>query len=193
MILAQIVPDLTDPTALRSLMDARVTHTAIAKSFSGERVLWRIDGANILVQADDLTDPVSLSESLPGDVLTVDLDPHLASLTDGEQVTFRSTVVAMKSLRREVPLRGEKVPLSREEDIRAWFDRQDIGLDVLGMSVRSLCKQSFRHGEEGVVTLAPHRIDGVARITDAEKVREAVVSGIGRARAYGCGLLSIGR
>ncbi|MFB9566127.1 type I-E CRISPR-associated protein Cas6/Cse3/CasE [Saccharopolyspora hordei] len=34
--------------------------------------------------------------------------------------------------------------------------------------------------------------EGAAIVTDPDRLRAAIIDGIGRARAYGCGLLSIG-
>jgi CRISPR system Cascade subunit CasE len=41
------------------------------------------------------------------------------------------------------------------------------------------------------LTIAAVQFDGMLEVTDLERFREAILSGIGRARAYGCGLLSI--
>ncbi len=43
------------------------------------------------------------------------------------------------------------------------------------------------------VTLAAVKFEGVLEVTDAGRFQEAVESGIGRGKAYGCGLLSVAR
>lgn len=48
----------------------------------------------------------------------------------------------------------------------------------------------FRRGAQKV-TLARARFDGLLEVTDADRLRSALTSGIGRAKAYGCGLMTL--
>lgn len=48
----------------------------------------------------------------------------------------------------------------------------------------------FRRGEQRV-TLARAQFDGKFEVTDATSLRDALIKGVGRAKAYGCGLLTI--
>jgi CRISPR system Cascade subunit CasE len=50
--------------------------------------------------------------------------------------------------------------------------------------------QTFKRGM-GTVTLTTVTYDGVLDITDADAFRQALTQGIGHAKAYGCGLLTL--
>lgn len=66
--------------------------------------------------------------------------------------------------------------------------------EAAGLILRTLISSSMpdiRGVGEDAVQHAATRCDGVAVIKDAELVRAAVRAGIGRGKAYGCGLLSL--
>ena len=46
-------------------------------------------------------------------------------------------------------------------------------------------------GRRRQVTLRQARFDGTLRVVDAAVLRTALVQGIGRGKAYGCGLLTL--
>jgi len=108
-------------------------------------------------------------------------------------------------------LKGKRVGLLREEEQIEWLTRkgQDCGFEILMKDVEdengeirqvprvSICpegKQRGRKREDGRSHETTHRavcFDGLLRITDANAFRETLVSGIGPAKAFGFGLLSI--
>lgn len=45
--------------------------------------------------------------------------------------------------------------------------------------------------DQGKITIEPVRFDGHLIVTDAASFTDALVSGVGRAKAYGCGLISL--
>jgi CRISPR system Cascade subunit CasE len=55
--------------------------------------------------------------------------------------------------------------------------------------------EKFRKGNggKGEVTLRTATFEGILTISDLERFRRTLLSGIGRAKAYGCGLLTIVR
>ncbi|MBO3724630.1 type I-E CRISPR-associated protein Cas6/Cse3/CasE [Actinomyces bowdenii] len=50
-----------------------------------------------------------------------------------------------------------------------------------------------RHDRRGRVTLRQAQFDGVLRVTNPDLLRSALINGIGRGKAYGCGLLTLAR
>jgi CRISPR system Cascade subunit CasE len=46
-------------------------------------------------------------------------------------------------------------------------------------------------GQSRQVTLSTARFDGVLEITDVDALRHALCRGVGRGKAYGCGLLTL--
>jgi len=57
--------------------------------------------------------------------------------------------------------------------------------------VREEGRRSGRRSDKRI-TIVPSIFEGVIEITDPNQFRTALANGIGPAKAYGCGLLSIG-
>ena len=91
-----------------------------------------------------------------------------------------------------------------DDDVPELFKHQDRsraehnGFEVLAnddglqLIVSNSQKQSFKHGKDGkTITLSTARYDGVMRVTDASALKRALIGGIGHAKGFGCGLLTI--
>lgn len=64
-------------------------------------------------------------------------------------------------------------------------DGTDLDLAVVDRTVRRFSRK------EGTVTIATATFEGQLEITDPPAFRRVLTAGIGRARAYGCGLLTV--
>lgn len=119
----------------------------------------------------------------------------------GRRLRFRLLGNPTRSVATEDRPRGQRVELVREEDKLAWLTRQGhahgftIPLEhgVPAVTIGPTEKVQGRRTGEPAVTIGASLFEGVLEVRDAEKFRAAVVGGIGRAKAYGCGLLSIAR
>ncbi|WP_433580623.1 type I-E CRISPR-associated protein Cas6/Cse3/CasE [Nocardia brasiliensis] len=99
--------------------------------------------------------------------------------------------------------RGVRLPHLTEEGQRTWFlDRATpkwgfaIESDYSGAQLFTITERqrvSFRKRRDAGhrVTLHTATYEGVLRIVDAEKARHCFLQGVGTARGYGCGLVSI--
>lgn len=58
------------------------------------------------------------------------------------------------------------------------------------VSISQRHKEEFRRGDERV-TISTARFDGILKIVDAEAFRRTLCQGIGRAKGFGCGLLTV--
>ena len=68
--------------------------------------------------------------------------------------------------------------------------RDDNG--TLQLVVSNMQKQVFRQGDTGRrLTIARAQYDGVLQVTDAEKLVHALCNGIGHAKGFGCGLMTL--
>lgn len=119
-----------------------------------------------------------------------------------------------RRLRAEPPSAvGKRVELRREEDQLAWLQRK--GLDQCGFELRKATVSNGFAGEERrftatradpgprlsgrqetaagrrQLTFATALFEGELRVTDAAAFAAAFRAGIGPARAFGCGLLSL--
>lgn len=179
-------------------------------------VLWRLDahdrGFLLYVQSHSKPDWMSL----PAHYLTEphqvrSLQPLFEALTGGRKFAFR--LVANPT--RAVP-RSDKQQLQRAEAGKRAQPRR-VGLHTPQSQIDWLIQQGERHGfvipagRNGQPDVAPNsaysargkartgspitidhvRYDGHLVITDPERFAAAVRDGIGRAKAYGCGLTSL--
>jgi len=93
---------------------------------------------------------------------------------------------------------------SRETMLVEWLQRKgtDGGFDIVrGEHDRLLCDVGPNtdiivrkpKGNEPPITLTTVDFSGVITVTDGERFQESIQRGIGRGRAFGCGLLSVAR
>jgi CRISPR system Cascade subunit CasE len=132
------------------------------------------------------------------------IDSILAELREGMTLVFRlranparkiDTKTGPDGKRRN----GRRVELRGDAERIAWLQRQGERCGfaiptrdgVPGVRVVEEPRLRAARGAKPAATVVPALFDGTLRITDAEKFRQAVVHGIGPAKAYGCGLLSL--
>ncbi|WP_110590207.1 type I-E CRISPR-associated protein Cas6/Cse3/CasE [Microbacterium suaedae] len=189
-------------------------HAAIMAGFPNAeptpdgRVLWRLDntahGAAILVVSPRQPDFTHLAEqagwpSLDDAWETRRYVKLLDTLEPGLRYRFRLTANPVRRERRPDGERGKPyghVTVSQQEK---WLlDRADTagfrvntsdddGSDLVVSDRRTL---KF-HRRETQVTLRVATYEGVLTVTDADALRRALCHGIGRAKGYGCGLLTL--
>lgn len=131
-----------------------------------------------------------------GQIDTRDLGPMLKALTTGLQVRYRIAANASKRIRptEQEAARGRKhgkvTPLTGEEAI-TWWQRKsaDAGLTVHTALASPLPPARGRGNTAPRHALT--RFDGLATITDTQALTTAVLTGIGRGKPYGAGLLSL--
>jgi CRISPR system Cascade subunit CasE len=175
------------------------------------RTLWRLDydvrgwRAKLYVVAPVAPDIAVLSEQLgvePADYATCSYEPFLQRLEQGQEWGFRLKANPTKSQRikpNENRSRGKLVALVKEEDQIHWLE--DKGrrsgfhmpinrLESSEVLVRSAQRLNFER-QNATVTLNSVIFDGVLAIDDPDLLRTALLRGIGRAKGYGFGLLTL--
>lgn len=88
------------------------------------------------------------------------------------------------------------VPVKTREAVSDWFAdraRQSWGFEVSPehLQVDKIEVLRFKDKNGYPVTLSQAHVQGWLRVTDRDKFRHSFVQGIGRGRAFGCGLLQI--
>lgn len=166
-------------------------------------VLWRAeesrDGLQILVQMTTKPALERLNSDFARAARDRNLDPLLDRVEAGMRVRYRIAANATKRHGNSSPEKKGKLANLRGTAADEWWLRraEQSGLralqtlstslpDVLGPPTRD------RHDTPQVVHHAVTRFDGIGVVTDPDRLRAAVCEGIGRARTYGCGLLSVG-
>lgn len=89
---------------------------------------------------------------------------------------------------------GRLEPVRGREAVAAWFGRRtaEWGFDAPAehLVVDSITADIFRKGGN-TITLEKARLEGLLVVTDRERFRRGFAQGLGRGRAFGCGLLQL--
>ncbi|MCL6424485.1 type I-E CRISPR-associated protein Cas6/Cse3/CasE [Brachybacterium sp. JHP9] len=187
---------------------------------SAGRILWRLDTSEhqhtLYVvgpespQRDVIVDQAGWT-ARPGE--TADYQPLLDSLLSGQERVFRLTANPVRSLPSAGGKRGKVVPHVTPEQQVEWLASKasSNGFEILEATSESpaaspardaavsrrtdltFTRRNPQSSNPNLVTLRTAQFDGALRITDAQVFRRALVEGIGRGRAYGCGLMTIAK
>jgi len=119
----------------------------------------------------------------------------------GDVLQFRLRANPTKRLSAGCPgkkVDGARVGLFKEEDQRAWMERKasSAGFELLFVEVRPLSTIVSRKNPAKDRARQSHlavQFNGRLRVTDPRELEEAVRCGVGSAKAYGFGLLSLAR
>ncbi|MCC6227323.1 MAG: type I-E CRISPR-associated protein Cas6/Cse3/CasE [Microthrixaceae bacterium] len=157
-------------------------------------VLYRLDndpsGPTLLVQSRARPD----IEKLPtgyGEAATVDLARLLDHLDFCGSVRYRLLLNATKKP-AQGPHKGKRIALGRGDTAQWWRARANtIGLQLVSEPIMTATLVTGRDPHDGRITVRAWRLDGAAVVQQPQPLREALLDGVGRAKAYGCGLLSL--
>ena len=182
------------------------------------RVLWRVDrgmttALYILSPVEpDCSQLVTEVGAAGTQARTLDYSPFLASLDAGQLWAFRLAANPSYSASRGPGVRGQRYGHVTVEQQRQWLmDRVPrFGFELMpvdhadGEGTDEAVLVAYRErpvfnrrrpGGEGCdrVTINRTVYEGVLRVTDPESLRRALIAGIGRSKAYGCGLMTLAR
>lgn len=182
------------------------------------RVLWRVDqgvttSLYLLSPSEpDCTQLVTEAGAAGTQARTLDYSPLLDRLAPGQLWAFRLTANPSYSSPRGPGVRGKRYGHVTVEQQRQWLVERaprhgfelmpvdhvdDEGSDGAVMVVHRERPVFNRRRSEGEgrdrVTINRTLYEGVLRITDPESLRRALIAGIGRSKAYGCGLMTLAR
>jgi CRISPR system Cascade subunit CasE len=198
--LTQVVPDLRHPAVRHDLRDITAVHRRVMSLFPHDLgpqprqqagVLFRIDhgptGPTLLVQSTVPPEPARLPTRY-GTTAIRDLTPLVDALHSGMTVHYRIAANAAKRAWKGDHA-GKIVALSGREAEQWWHRKADA--HGLRLQLIHAEPQPAARGRATPLRHAISRFDGRATIDDPDKVRAALLSGIGRGRSFGCGLLSL--
>ena len=173
-------------------------------------VLFRVEPLirkEVVVLVQSLAEP-DWSALPPGYALQADGPRDFnPALKEGQRLRFRLAANPVMKVREDGKKHSVRFPLIRDrypEDEEGigyidWLDRQATDH---GFSVEAVADVPFRvarrrkRGQNLDKAEIPHfgvRFDGLLQVTDPEKLMQAVRNGIGPAKAFGFGLLSLAR
>ncbi|WP_125613119.1 type I-E CRISPR-associated protein Cas6/Cse3/CasE [Specibacter cremeus] len=200
------------------LGNPQAMHAAVLAGFPPEtdrdagRVLWRVDRdahvANLYVlspREPDFTHLVEQAGWATATWDTKDYRPLLDRLDVGQRWAFRLHANPVKQS-ADPAMKGKRLPHVTPAQQTQWLvDRaarngfdlvaDDAGEPMVEVSSRTRVafgrKDPHHPGNKKPVTLARAQFDGVLSIADVDAFKSALTRGIGRGKAYGCGLMTI--
>lgn len=187
---------------------------------SSGRILWRLDPGphhvDLLVVSPGMPDFTGLIEDAGWPATTPaqakDYSAFLDRLARGSRWHYRLRANPVRAIRLDGWPESKRVGhVSAEAQAKWWLQRaQSVGLLLLNdegvpgdpdqpldfVAVTARHTESFGRtesvpGPRGRVSLTTAVFEGNAEVVEPVALREAMANGIGRARAYGCGLLTL--
>ena len=200
MVLSRLTLNLNNANARRDFSNRYQLHATIKRIFedAGSKPLWRLEETVgmqppvLLVQTESAPSSRALQEYDDSYALSFETKSNelLNNLQAGDAYCFR--VRANPTVTRE----GKRHGLVKEEDQLAWLERQisQSGNEVSQAVVSQSRREVFRKRVGGhVITLQSVLFDGVIRVHNPSQFRELVQAGIGHARGFGYGLITLMR
>lgn len=200
MYLTQLVLNLRNKAARRDLADRFELHRTLMSAYPetlppSERVLFRVETQRnkpvtvLLVQSQTEPNWEQVARMQTADYLASTprvRSVSLPSLQTGQPAMFR--LLANPTVKRE----GKRHALYSEQDCLAWLGRKGSlhGFEVAPLDVR-LNKIGKVYGKKRKQVWHGVQFDGRLTVQDPSAFDDALRSGVGSAKAFGFGLLSI--
>ena len=204
MYLSRIELDLKKRDAMRALNNPNMIHGAIAAVFSEEdnRILRRIDRigdkAYLLIASPCKADLSHIARQFGTGIWdSADYQPLLDRIVDGGTYRFRlvanPTISVSSESRNGRGMRHAHISTQYQEK---WLldrcGKYGFYTDLSSFGVVGSKWYSFKkRGEGPPVRLLAVAYEGILKVTNAEKLKKSLVSGIGRGKAYGLGLMTV--
>ena len=201
MNLTQLTFNPRSAQARRDLADAYEMHRTLSRVFANTksqppwRFVWRQERdinpwtcPTVLVQSRFVGDWEVL-KSLPAylqnppKTKSIDLERYVRA---GK---YRFRLVANPTVSRMGKRRG----LTKTEEQIQWLGRQgsNHGFTVTATVVSAADLFESKRKENAHITVQRVAFDGLLEVQQPERVRHVLLNGLGRAKAFGCGLLSL--
>ena len=198
--------------AKKLLGSPQAMHAAVLSSFpstrepSAGRVLWRVDESGphtwLYIVGPHHPDLAHLVEQAGwptiDTVRTRPYGPLLDSLEKGARWGFRLTANPTRSTRIGDSTRSQRVGHVTAQQQTDWFLERATSWGITlpeteyGPAVVVHNRKTWQFNRKGArVTIATATFDGEFIIEDPEQVRMSLSAGIGPAKAYGCGLMTL--
>jgi len=215
MYLSRVELNVYRRTTIGAIESPQIMHAAVMASFASdalnERVMWRLDRIGavtyLLVQSQKRPDFRHIIDQFgwpdsEQSYDTLEYDPFLDKLEPGQRWRFRLTANPTKSIKAtDTSTRGKVVPhVTVDQQVQWLIDKTPergfeivasedgvFNLDVVNREIKK-----FKRSDQNI-TLHLATFEGILEIKDDVQFKETITNGIGRAKGYGCGMLTIGR
>ena len=169
-------------TGINRFHDLQAAHGSIAEATeqSWTRVLWAQPRKNLLIVRSDTFTPHS------GLFREVHHAPYEVNTSHGDTITISTIINPVMTRNRD----RKRVLVPPEETTRWLAHRLRGAVNLTHVTVDHLGPRKGKRGNM-TVTIAWRAVHATATVSDPNKLHTLTQDGIGRGRAYGCGLLLI--
>jgi CRISPR system Cascade subunit CasE len=200
---------------MQALQSPNILHGAAEAAFpraeEKQRILWRVDwlngGCYLLLLSERKPDFTHITEQFgwAGQSWeTKAYTPFLEQLEAGQTWRFRlrANPVYSSPERKDSHGRGKSQPCvtvsQQEKWLRSRAERHGFALAdgafrVVHMEESRFRKTEVNPGKVYNVDLSRVTFEGLLTVANADMLRQALMNGIGKGKAYGCGLLTLAR
>lgn len=206
--LSRIELDPRSCSVADALGNRGVMHAAIERTSPGERphILWRLEEngseKSVLMVSGESYDLSGLQERFgkkgtsPN---TLEYDKFIGMFEDGTCAEFKVVVNPVVRIREDGAKNSKEIPLNLKKTAKYPYSAEDWLRDK--MEENGAHVQTARVDRAETVMVAKENggnqfplfivtYSGTLKVTDAEKFRRILTSGLGRKKAYGCGLVT---
>lgn len=211
--LSRVQVDINNRYKTKDLTHLGAFHNWVEQSFPDEiatgqrhRHLWRLDvlsGKEYLLVLSESKPDLDLLEryGVPETATTKSYDNFLAQIQDGQVMRFRLTANPTHTVTRPGEKQGRVMPHITVNQQRQWLmDRAEklgfqlldqktpatLSFDIVNRDWPTLHRKAGRG-----VRLSRVTFEGVLRVNDAQTFHQTLVTGIGREKAFGMGLITV--
>ena len=209
MYLSRVKIDKRRKSCYKFLSSAQVMHATIESCFDKEdnsRKLWRLDHLRdqyyILIVSENEPNLRVISEQYGFEKQEKneeikDYKKVLEILQNGQTWRFRlraNPVRSVKKFEGETMERGKVLSHVTVEYQKKWLSDRNkkLGFEIKEFDIIQRDIKKFKR-QGNTVTIGMVTYEGILEISDIEIFKESLVKGIGKAKAYGCGLLTLAR
>lgn len=190
MYITQIELDLRNHLIFKKLRSLDDYHAYIESAFPAEQLLgvrkrhlWRLDGQTILLASDDEPDKEALGKY--GKVTAKDYGKFIENISSTRPYQFKLVANPLQT-----SIKDRRIPCHGNQERLEWLTEQGkrYGFKAIQAKITGYKENKIRkHG----FTVKSVTFEGILQVTDIEKFKQALAQGIGREKAYGCGMVTI--
>lgn len=202
----EVRADLADSQRLHM----RIMHMFQDTQRESNRVLYRVEGVDtpfVIVQAESRPNTTVLPSDYVRATIRVrdDLEDAFGHIHNGQKLHFRLRANVTKKLATQQQSNGKRIAITDSQEQVEWLLRkgQQSGFAVLpdpfaidGYAITVIDEGKIhgvkrKHVTSNKLTHAGVRYEGTLEVTDVQLFVDALRNGIGSAKAYGFGLMSV--
>lgn len=202
----EVRADLADSQRLHM----RIMHMFQDTQRESNRVLYRVEGVDtpfVIVQAESRPNTTVLPSDYVRATIRVrdDLEDAFGHIHNGQKLHFRLRANVTKKLATQQQSNGKRIAITDSQEQVEWLLRkgQQSGFAVLpdpfaidGYAITVIDEGKIhgvkrKHVTSNKLTHAGVRYEGTLEVTDVQLFVDALRNGIGPAKAYGFGLMSV--